>query len=408
MKVKKLKIAGLRALTQIELEFQPGMNLLVGVNGVGKTTVLDALRISLSRILVPLTSQRLSKVGIEANDIQIGAASMQLECYVEHQEKDFNVLILKHKEKYVEDKAGEVREQVIERHDREEFSPPNWLTFFPDSKRSSIQPVGIYYSVRRSIPIEQKQSTLDSFSPNRDFNLQEIADWIYTNEILAEENPRAGLHVGALRYAADKFLPEYKNLHVVDLNGAKFLMVEKNGIPLNVRQLSDGERGVLALALDLARRLSIANPGLDNPVADGEGIILIDELDLHLHPKWQRTIVENLTSTFPKCQFIVTTHSPQIIPSVEPENVLIMKDGKVDAASRTLGMDSNWILRFLMDTVDRPHEAVEAIEKVETLILNGDFKAARHEISQCREKDFDLVEWVIFEARMARIEILKK
>lgn len=408
MKVKKLKIAGLRALTQIELEFQPGMNLLVGVNGVGKTTVLDALRFSLSRIFLALTNQKLSKVSIESHNIQIGAESIQIECEVEHQAKDFSLLLLKQKQQYVGGSPGEVRAQVIERPDIEEFIPANWLSSFPNSKQSNIQPIGVFYSVRRSIPIEQKQSTVDSFSANRDFNLQEIADWIHTNEILAEENHKYGLHVGALRYAADTFLPEYQNLHVIDFEGTKHLMIKKNGIPLNVRQLSDGERGVLALALDLARRLSIANPGLDNPIAEGEGIILIDELDLHLHPKWQRTIVENLTKTFPKCQFIATTHSPQIIPSVEPENVLIMKDGKVDSANRTFGMDSNWILRVLMETDDRPYEAIEAIKKVENLILAGDFTKARQEISEYKQKDLDPTEWAVFEARMARMEILNK
>jgi predicted ATP-binding protein involved in virulence len=408
MKIKKLKIAGLRALNQVEFEFHPGMNILVGVNGVGKTTVLDALRFSLSRVFLPLTNQKLSKVRIDGTDIRIGAESAQIECEVEYQGKSFNLLLLKQKQQFVEGNPGEVRAQVIERPDIEEFFPADWLNLFPNSKQSNIQPIGVFYSVRRSIPIEQKQSTVDSFSTNRDFNLQEIAEWIYTKEVLAEEDPRAGLHVGALRYAADKFLPEYRNLHVVDSEGTKHLIIEKNGIPLNVKQLSDGERGVLALALDLARRLSIANPGLDNPVADGEGIILIDELDLHLHPKWQRTIVENLTKTFPKCQFIATTHSPQIIPSVDPESVLVMKDGKIDSVNRSLGMDSNWVLKFLMETDDRPHESDVAIKMVEDLILAGNFTVARQVISEYKQKGFDLAEWAMFEARIARMEILKK
>jgi len=419
MKIKKLKITGLRALNQVEFEFQPNFNLLVGANGVGKTTVLDALRFCLSRASLQLTDSRTPKVPIETSDIKIGAQSTQIECEFEFQGKSFELLLLKQKQQFVGGKPGEVRDKGTERPEREDFFPADLQTLFPGSKKALQQPLSVYYSVRRSITINEQLSSLsasggqaaafsESFSPTRVFNLKEIAEWIHAKDILGEEDPRVNYHVAALRYTADKFLPDYSRLQVIEEDRGKFLQIEKNGIPLNVGQLSEGERGVLGLVLDLARRLSQANPGLDNPVEQGEAIVLIDELDLHLHPKWQRTIVENLTKTFPNCQFIATTHSPQIIPSVEPESVLIMKDGKVDSASRSLGMDSNWILRFLMETDDRPHEAVKAIDKVESLILAGNFTAARQEISEYKQKDFDLTEWTVFEARMARMELLKK
>lgn len=418
MRFKKLKIVGLRALTQIELEFQPGMNLLVGVNGVGKTTVLDALRFSISRALLPITMSQGPKVPFEDSDMRIGADSTQIECKFEFQGKEFELLLLKQRHQFVEGKEGEVREQVKERPDREDFIPPDITRLFPGSKDSSQQPICVYFSVRRSLQTTRQPSSLSTAGGqaaafaealnSRDFNIREIAEWMHTQKVLGEEDPRASRHVGAMTYAAEVFLPEYKNLHEIPHKGGWTLQIEKNGIPLNVDQLSEGERGVLCLVLDLAKRLSQANPGLDNPIEAGEGIVLIDELDLHLHPKWQRTIVENLTKTFPKCQFIATTHSPQIIPSIDPESVLVMKDGKVDSVNRSLGMDSNWILKFLMETEDRPHESVVAIQKVEDLILAGNFTAARQVISEYRQKDFDLEEWAMFEARIARIEILKK
>jgi predicted ATP-binding protein involved in virulence len=104
------------------------------------------------------------------------------------------------------------------------------------------------------------------------------------------------------------------------------LLVTKDGMLLDARQLSDGERGLLALVLDLAKRLSQANPGLSDPVKLGEAVVLIDELDLHLHPKWQRTIVERLTKVFPRCQFIATT-LPQIVAAVEPSKCSLTAAG---------------------------------------------------------------------------------
>ena len=75
---------------------------------------------------------------------------------------------------------------------------------------------------------------------------------------------------------------------------------------------------------DLARRIAIANPALEDPLA-GVGVVLIDEVDLHLHPGWQRHVVSALEETFPNCQFLVSTHSPQIVSHVAPERIWILE-----------------------------------------------------------------------------------
>lgn len=139
---------------------------------------------------------------------------------------------------------------------------------------------------------------------------------------------------------------------------------------------------------------------------EGKGVVLIDELDLHLHPKWQRTVVDNLCRTFPQCQFIATTHSPQIIPSLEPERIQFIKDDEVLRPDRSLGLDSNWILNHLMDASERPLGASEAIKHVESLISEGDYNNARIAINGYKDKRaLDLPEWAVLEARIARLEI---
>lgn len=72
----------------------------------------------------------------------------------------------------------------------------------------------------------------------------------------------------------------------------------------------------MALLGDLARRIAIANPYRENPM-EGEGIVLIDEIELHMHPSWQRRILGVLKQLFPNVQFIITTHSPQVLGSVD-------------------------------------------------------------------------------------------
>jgi predicted ATP-binding protein involved in virulence len=101
------------------------------------------------------------------------------------------------------------------------------------------------------------------------------------------------------------------------------LTVKKAGARLSLQQLSDGERAFIAVLGDLVRRLGLANPELANPLA-GHGVVLIDELELHLHPRWQREVVEKLRTSFPNIQFIATTHSPFIIQSLRPGELITL------------------------------------------------------------------------------------
>jgi predicted ATP-binding protein involved in virulence len=415
MNIQRLKVAGLRAFEQGEFEFNPRMNLLVGVNGVGKTTVLDAVGACLSKILPTVTSSRSRPLPFVAEDIRVKARAMTVELFFQLGDTNFTFLVHKQRQRSVPDKEGVVREQTFATPDQEKCQPD--LSVLGETiKRADKQPLGIFFSIRRSVVSDvvpsfakaaggQAAAFADALSNSRELRIAEIAYWMRAQQELGAERPKIKKHVSALRSAAARFLPDCKNLRTV--TGRKpTLLVDKQRLTLDVRQLSEGERGLLALVLDLARRLSQANPGLRDPVKQGQAIVLIDELDLHLHPKWQRTIVDRLTKTFPGCQFIATTHSPQIVAAVEPEQVLLLMDREVIRPDRTLGMDSNWILRHLMEADDRPVDAAKAIHQVETLIKRGNFKKARAAIIVHRKAGLDLPEWSILDARMARMEFL--
>ena len=109
------------------------------------------------------------------------------------------------------------------------------------------------------------------------------------------------------------------------------LVVSKRGQQLDLTQLSDGERSLLAMMMDLCRRLSLANPELNDPL-QGAGVVLIDEIELHLHPKWQREIVEKLRRTFPRIQFVLTTHSPFLIQSLRDGELIRLDQEDADFA----------------------------------------------------------------------------
>jgi predicted ATP-binding protein involved in virulence len=157
------------------------------------------------------------------------------------------------------------------------------------------------------------------------------------------------------------------------------MVVEKEGEELNVSQLSDGEKCLLALAGDLARRLALANPGLEDPT-NGQAIVLVDEIELHLHPTWQRNAIPCLEQTFPNCQFIVSTHSAAVLGDVKPEGVLLLtRDGEDVNVHRitTYGHDTNRIFEEVFGSTSRPSRFEEALNELFRQIDSGTLKAAR-------------------------------
>ena len=415
MKITSLKLVNLRAIENAEFRFQPGFNLIVGVNGVGKTSVLDALCVCLSAAVKQANKLRGRVEAFSVDDIRIGAEDMIVECDIRIGNQVHSYLLHKPRETSVPQKAkaGMPREQV--------HSTPEVAGFIGDpplpvsDHEPDGRPLAVLFSTNRAIPSKRgprkglaagdvETAFADAFL-ERELRLVDFGNWLEVQESTRSENPAVGHKLAACEDAVRRFLPGYANLRLGGEDNPQIL-INRDSTTIPVQQLSDGERGILAFILDLTRRLAQANPNLTDPASEAEAVVLIDEIDLHLHPKWQRQIVHNLTTTFPRCQFIATTHSPQVVASIEPDQVLLLAPNKIIHPTRSLGMDSNWILRHLMEADDRPEEAMAAIQSVESLIGEGTFEEARTAISEAKKNGLDLPEWSVLEARIARLEIL--
>lgn len=161
--------------------------------------------------------------------------------------------------------------------------------------------------------------------------------------------------LNAVKEAIYKMLPELSDLRISRRPRLQ-MCANKNGQTLNIEQLSDGEKCILAMLGDLARRLALANPHSKEPLQGG-GIVLIDEIELHMHPSWQRKILPLLHETFPKIQFIVTTHSPQVLGEIPADfNLFLLTREESDPTKIKIDpkqpgyYDSNLILEDMMDT----------------------------------------------------------
>lgn len=395
MIVTKLKLANLRAVAAAEFRFQPGFNLVVGVNGVGKTSMLDALSVCLSAITKEVNRLRNPVKSFIEEDIRIEAQVLDVECGVLIGGHEYNYLVHKPREQTAvqAQKSGMPREQVHETPAKAAFigeSPS------PASGREPKgRPLAVLFSTDRAVPSDRaprKSSTGGGISTayadalvNRELRLREYSDWLRVQVALQRERPAAARVLSAIDEAVARCLPGYTNLHLGGEEG-RTLLIDHGAASVPVHLLSDGERGTLALVLDLSRRLSQANPEMPDPASEVEAVVLIDEIDLHLHPRWQRQIIRNLATTFPQCQFIATTHSPQVIGEVEHGRIQIIADGQVYSPPYSYGVDSSRVLAEIMNVDPRAQEVQELLSQISAKVAAQRFEEARQLGATLREQ----------------------
>jgi predicted ATP-binding protein involved in virulence len=406
MKILRLKLNNIRSFQQAELLFQPDMNLLVGANGTGKSTVLDSLYILLSQALFGFYGQGLI--------LKFSQSDLGNNSYLMNAEITFE--IAGHELTYRTDGPHGKNKDKLKGSTEIALSQAEIV----DTELDDI-PITVYYSLKQNLAKSRKRpkSYDDSYHllidmlSLRSLNLSAFADW-WIEQHNSSADSHGQDHLNALNMAIATFLDGCTNIRVntetkstpSHKKSTATFLIDKNGLTLELSQLSDGEQGILALLLDLTRRLSKNNPHLTNPLT-GQAIVLIDELDLHLHPKWQRTIVSKLTSTFPNCQFIATTHSPQIIGEVPPENIIVLEQGQPPfQPDQSLGMDTDWILKYLMDAPTRNSQIEAELQRIADLVEAEDYEQATEAIDTLRTAIGEFPELVRLQARIDRFQLL--
>ncbi|WP_293129469.1 AAA family ATPase [Microcoleus sp. bin38.metabat.b11b12b14.051] len=201
--------------------------------------------------------------------------------------------------------------------------------------------------------------------------------WQQLKELQASAKDR---QLTAVRAAIHHFMPHMDRLRV-RRKPRLHMAIDKNGETLNVAQLSQGEKSLMALVGDIARRLAMLNPALDNPLT-GDGIVLIDEVDLHLHPSWQRSLCDRLVETFPNCQFVLTTHSPLVISDCQNVLVYSLTDGELQELPSQYGQDVNTVLLDVMNTSIRNQEIDSRLNDLLDAIQESNLPQAQHLLAE--------------------------
>lgn len=394
MIVTSLKLANVRAIKSCELWFRPGFNLVAGGNGVGKTSVLDSLRVCLSAFVRKANDIRARVESFGVDDIRAGADALTVECDAQFDRMEFRYVFHKPREDSPQ-QVSEVGTSRLQFHfttTRSGFIGRAPMAL--PGARPGGRPLAVLFSTKRAVPSERTPSKraaaggvtaafADAFA-ERELRLGELAMWMRVQGAFRSKRPLARLVLGAFEDATKLFLPGYSNLRPESDHPR--LLIDRRGRTIPVRQMSDGERGVLALVLDLTRRLVQANPEMEDPVAEAEAIVLIDELELHLHPKWQRQIVRKLQTTFPGCQFIATTHSPQVVGELAHDRIQIMTDGGVHSPTHSFGVDSSRVLEEIMGAPPRTQEVEELLARVSREVGEQRYEKARESLAGLVER----------------------
>ena len=409
MKLDKLILSNFRGFDQLEIEFDPQLTVIAGVNGSGKSSILQAIRHIASYSIKDISDSQEPAIKCKSSDVKQGkgAFSISVEFRGSIMGVDSQIVralpnkaklkIIREKfEKFKSEisstKKGssellEIKNELLTLNqlvkEQEDHFTTQWLRLNPKKEPDFDDPIFVFYSTQRTYknltntpralkPLAPSNAYVNALQAER-VSLYDAALWLKVAESgLLSDYSASHNYKKLLEETIHAILPEFSDIKFHDSSPPRFSVL-KNEERFNLSILSDGEKSLLALAIDLTRRLSLANPEKENPVTEGCAVVLIDEIELHLHPKWQRQVLRRLTKTFKNCQFIVTTHSPQVIGQTSAEKLRLLysdKGGKIisKTPSQSKGMDSSWILQNIMGCPARDYEIERKLSKIFDLI----------------------------------------
>ncbi|WP_419780521.1 AAA family ATPase [Maridesulfovibrio sp.] len=385
MYLEKLSLHNYRGIRDMEIEFDRHLNVFVGDNGCGKSSIISAIGNGLFGSRVD------HFVGEERNTYETLLFIYNHQIFENEEYAKFCLNFI-YDDKKIEvvcsSEPDEISSTLKKQFPRVDFLD---FTIFEEDRGVGLienEPdKGALESLRK---IDPRLSVI----ANRNAAFNHAFDWIKKRESYEDSLFRKHILAGNSidDFSRDAHLKFVKDAIVnitgflaIDFNierGVFEVVKEYKGkqVTLGLFQLSLGERVFIGLIAAIAYSFVLSSEL--NKKIDAEHLIIIDEIDLHLHPKWQRRIVPALRETFPNCQFIITTHSPQVLSEVPAENIFSLyrdEDGDIryDKPVRSKGLTSSEILTEVMDVSDINDEVAATVNEIYICIENEEFDKAR-------------------------------
>ena len=426
MHIQKVIIKNFRCFEHLEVNLDPDINIFVGNNGSGKSALLDGIAIAMIPYIIKI--QRL----LATEEIEGKSLVLERQEVSANQEDNRKI----NPPEFTVSATGfsdwtSVYEEMIANNKLPLSLSFKGLTKLLaeleskflnqlDNKKSDLSIIAYYRGDRHLNNIDDIEDISNKYFNRFDAlnnildatsDFTDLANWFFVREY---EELREGKWQGNINFE----LPDLKQVRnaistIIAPNARVYfsgatsakLMVEwtmETGEKreLLLSQLSAGYRNMLALVMDFARRLAQANPEMQNPLA-AEAILMIDELDLHLHPTWQQKIIPDLKKVFPNTQIIATTHSPEVVTTVKQNQVKILEDYQIkECPSPTRGMKSSDIVRYVLGLSDlRPDtEESKTLTQLFEAIDNG-------QLEEAKRLKKELQHWESFDPDMTRADM---
>lgn len=408
MRIDRLEIKNFKKFSDYTLDLHPQFTLLIGDNGTGKTSILDALAIAAGVWLVnsPDTTLNYSRRNILRSEIRLEAISIDsITQFIERTPTQIKAIGT------INDKPIQWLRQIKENSSRtsnteskEALNIISKLFKQVEAGEKIWLPIMAYYGAGRAgLPSNQRAITYTSPSRRWDafydcfeerISIPRLHTW-FQKEAIASVKRQGQMRSGykVVKFAILRCIPNANDLWFDGDRGE--IVIAIDGQPQPFSNLSAGQKMMVALIADLAikivtqnaaflpEEIDMENQVLPQILQQTSGLVMIDEIDVHLHPKWQRQVVDDLKTTFPAIQFVCSTHSPIITSEVEAKSIRFLEyeaeNGGIISTipSESYGLDANRVLDELMGVSERNKEVTQNLHKMFQLIDDEDFDMAR-------------------------------
>lgn len=429
MRIDCLSIQNFKAFEDRKFEFHKQFNLVVGINGSGKTSLLNALTVAVGAWAFSIKAPKDAHRNIAYDEIRrtlrdYGGLEVRFEVaeqaeirangwvpgfgdgfWTRYRQADGNTTWIS---------SSKEKTNVFFKGINIVEAPQGPFAALAKGECVDLPLIAFYGCDRLWAPVESHLNTAETMAEQHSrldgykgcfhaySSAKSLETWLQKQDIISYQEKSEPLGTLVLQKALANCLEGFERLSFMAKEGMAVVHF-KDGRRVPFDDLSDGQRTVFSTIGDMVRRAVLMNPHLGSEVLnETPGVVLIDELDLHLHPRWQRRIIGDLRRTFPRIQFVCTTHSPQLIGQAKPGEIILLDAQGTGHPGQSYGMDSNWVLKHIMDSADRDPSVSQALDNLFDDIEEGRFDRAYEKLQNLRQEIGDHPELVEAEALIGR------
>ncbi|WP_377110123.1 N-6 DNA methylase [Pseudoalteromonas sp. R86517] len=361
IKVSKVKLTNYRGYKDFTVPLHESLTVLVGENGAGKTSILEAVACGLGPFLtaMPEAKGRL----IRKSDIHVGIDGVA----------DFSRISI--------DTNSSLSWDLVTRGTEKSTQAKIGTQALSDFANQIVNtdteyPLIAYYGTNRTLSNSSNKVSISPFEElqrsegydsalEAKINYGSLKNWftkIEVDELKLRDKKKNHDIIHPAKVLVARAVKEIVNrvqnvTFDKSINDVVVTWENESGesISLGLEQLSEGYRNMVALTIDLVRRAYLLNPNSKAPLSV-VGVVLIDEIELHLHPRWQQDVLEDITKLFPNIQFVVTTHSPQVLTTVRGESIRVVSNSLsfAETVNSPFGGENSRVMKQILHVNSRP------------------------------------------------------